>query len=136
MGHIKLAAPVTHVWFSHGVPNKMALILGVTQKKLETVIYFARYLVTKIIDDKKEATLAGIVTKKELAIKEIEVELAAKMHEVENTSQKEIAKLRKTEEKKDKLDFKIQKLENDSKKELAKIKSVYSQKATNLDIKV
>jgi DNA-directed RNA polymerase subunit beta' len=55
MGHIKLAAPATHVWFAHGVPNKMALILGITQKKLETVIYFARYLVTNVNQDKKKS---------------------------------------------------------------------------------
>ena len=135
MGHIKLAAPVTHVWFSHGVPNKMALILGITQKKLETVIYFARYLVTKILEDKRVTTLASINTKKEQAIKDIEVELSSKMHELENASQKEIAELRKTEEKKDKLDFKIQRLENNLKKELAKIKSGYNQKTTSLDSK-
>ena len=135
MGHIKLAAPVTHVWFAHGVPNKLALILGVTQKKLETVIYFARYLVTKIIDEKRVTTLENLNAKKEQALKDIEVELTSKVHEMEVASQKEVAVLRKSEEKKEKLDFKIQRIENDLKKEIAKIKSVSNQKTANMETK-
>ena len=135
MGHIKLAAPVTHVWFAHGVPNKLALILGVTQKKLETVIYFARYLVTKVIEDKRVSTLLSINEKKEVAIKEIEVELNTKLNEMEVASQKEVAELRKTEEDKGKLDFKVQRYDDKLKKNMAKLKSIYSQKTANLEAK-
>ena len=46
MGHIELACPVAHIWFFKGVPNKMALLLGVSPKALERVIYFAAYIVT------------------------------------------------------------------------------------------
>ena len=45
MGHIDLAVPVSHIWYSKGVPNNISLILGITSKELETVIYFARYIV-------------------------------------------------------------------------------------------
>jgi len=57
MGHIKLASPVVHIWFSHGVPNQLSLILGVPAKKLSSVIYFSRYAVLSIDDDKKAETL-------------------------------------------------------------------------------
>ncbi len=47
MGHISLAAPVSHIWYSKGTPNKMSLILGISPKELESVLYFARYIVTE-----------------------------------------------------------------------------------------
>jgi len=45
MGHILLAAPVAHIWYSKGTPNKMSLIIGISPKELESVLYFARYIV-------------------------------------------------------------------------------------------
>jgi len=51
MGHIKLAAPVSHVWFFKGTPSKLSHILDITPKALENVVYFASYLVTKIDKD-------------------------------------------------------------------------------------
>ncbi|WP_320045775.1 DNA-directed RNA polymerase subunit beta' [uncultured Ilyobacter sp.] len=45
MGHINLAAPVSHIWYSKGTPNKMSLVLGISPKELESVLYFARYIV-------------------------------------------------------------------------------------------
>ena len=47
MGHISLAAPVSHIWYSKGTPNKMSLIIGLSPKELESVLYFARYIVTE-----------------------------------------------------------------------------------------
>ena len=47
MGHIQLATPVSHIWYSKGTPNKMSLIIGLSPKELESVLYFARYIVTE-----------------------------------------------------------------------------------------
>ena len=47
MGHIDLAAPVAHIWYSKGTPNKMSLLLGLSTKELESVLYFSRYVVTE-----------------------------------------------------------------------------------------
>ncbi len=132
MGHIKLASPVTHVWFAHGVPNKLAIILGVTQKKLETVIYFARYLVTSYDKDKKQEVIDRIKSKKEADLKAISDELNQKLQETELHFAEIIATAKKDEANEKKLTFKIDKINNDLRKELAKIKSVYSQKETNL----
>jgi DNA-directed RNA polymerase, beta' subunit len=46
MGHIKLATPIAHIWYSKGTPNKMSLLLGISTKELESVLYFSRYIVT------------------------------------------------------------------------------------------
>ena len=45
MGHIKLAAPVSHIWYFKGIPTRMGLILELTPKDLERVLYFANYIV-------------------------------------------------------------------------------------------
>ncbi len=46
MGHIELAAPIAHIWYFKGIPSRVALILDVSSKNLERVIYFAAYIVT------------------------------------------------------------------------------------------
>ena len=54
MGHIELAAPVAHIWYFKGIPSRIALMLDVSPKALEKVIYFASYIVT----DKGTSTLS------------------------------------------------------------------------------
>ena len=45
MGHIKLAAPVSHIWYFKGIPSRMGLILDISPRTLEKVLYFASYIV-------------------------------------------------------------------------------------------
>lgn len=46
MGHIELAAPVSHIWYFKGIPSRMGLILDISPRLLEKVLYFAAYIVT------------------------------------------------------------------------------------------
>ncbi|MBR3132920.1 MAG: DNA-directed RNA polymerase subunit beta' [Clostridia bacterium] len=46
MGHIELAAPIAHIWYFKGIPSRIALILDISPRNLEKVIYFASYIVT------------------------------------------------------------------------------------------
>ncbi len=46
MGHIELAAPVTHIWYFKGIPSRMGLVLDMSPRALEEIIYFASYVVT------------------------------------------------------------------------------------------
>ena len=48
MGHIELAAPVTHIWYFKGVPSRLGYLLDLAPKDLEKIIYFAAYLITKV----------------------------------------------------------------------------------------
>ncbi|MDE6195652.1 MAG: DNA-directed RNA polymerase subunit beta', partial [Erysipelotrichaceae bacterium] len=52
MGHIELAAPVAHIWYLRGIPSRMALLLDVTPKQLEEVVYFVSWIVTDPKDTK------------------------------------------------------------------------------------
>ena len=45
MGHIELAAPVSHIWYFKGIPSRMGLVLDMSPRALEEVIYFASYVV-------------------------------------------------------------------------------------------
>lgn len=128
MGHIKLASPVAHVWYSHGVPNKMSLLLGIPQKKLETVIYFARYLVTEINHEAKDKVLADIKKAKEEEAESIKKELGEKLSSIEDEYAANIKGIKESAKDKAKVEFQIEKLENDYKKEKAKMKSIFTQK--------
>jgi len=78
MGHIKLAAPVAHIWFLRGVPSKIATVLGVSLTELERVIYFAGYIVMKVNDDLKAE-----------AMKRVESEFKSKMKNAKNETEQE-----------------------------------------------
>ncbi|CAC9931162.1 DNA-directed RNA polymerase, beta' subunit [Aedoeadaptatus nemausensis] len=54
MGHIELAAPVSHIWYFKGIPSRMGLVLDVSPRALEKVLYFASYIVTRVDDDVTE----------------------------------------------------------------------------------
>ena len=60
MGHIQLAAPVAHIWFMRGVPSAMSLLLGMTVKNIERVVYFASYVILAVDETKKEQFLADL----------------------------------------------------------------------------
>ncbi len=75
MGHIELAAPVAHVWFSKGIPSRLALLLDISPRNLERVLYFAQYIVTSVDDRARDEIVRRLregltqrVSKKEVAL--------------------------------------------------------------------
>ncbi len=54
MGHITLAAPVTHLWYLRNTPSPISVILDIPQKELESVVYFTKYLVTSVNNDRRK----------------------------------------------------------------------------------
>ena len=60
MGHISLAAPVAHIWFMRGTPSAISLLLDITVKNIEKVVYFATYLITEAKDDEIAKTLEAL----------------------------------------------------------------------------
>ncbi len=57
MGHIKLAAPVSHIWFLRGVPSSMGLVLDLSVQELEKIVYFSAYIITEVNEKNKEDAL-------------------------------------------------------------------------------
>ena len=60
MGHIQLAAPVSHIWFLKGVPSKIGLALGMSPQDLEKVIYFSSYIILEVDKGEKERVLSQL----------------------------------------------------------------------------
>jgi DNA-directed RNA polymerase subunit beta' len=60
MGHIELAAPVSHIWFLRGLPSKIGTALDSSVQALEKVIYFASYLITDVNEEAKEQTIEQV----------------------------------------------------------------------------
>ncbi|CAG0999525.1 DNA-directed RNA polymerase subunit beta' [Anaerolineae bacterium] len=71
MGHIELAAPVAHVWYTRRVPSYMGLLLDVSRRNLDRVLYFAQYVITYIDEEARSRALKRI--EEELARQETEV---------------------------------------------------------------
>jgi len=82
MGHIELAAPVTHIWFVKSVPSRLGLLLDLAPRKLESVIYFARYIVISIEEE--------ACRKK---IQQVEEEIAQRIAEEEERINREVEEL-------------------------------------------
>ncbi|HEY4726073.1 MAG TPA: DNA-directed RNA polymerase subunit beta', partial [Actinomycetota bacterium] len=60
MGHIELAASVTHIWYFKGVPSRLGYLLDLAPKDLEKIIYFAAYLITSVDADARHRDLATV----------------------------------------------------------------------------
>ncbi|WP_300682239.1 DNA-directed RNA polymerase subunit beta' [Nocardioides sp.] len=63
MGHIELAAPVTHIWYFKGVPSRLGYLLDLAPKDLEKVIYFAAYMITSVDEDARHRDLPSLENK-------------------------------------------------------------------------
>ncbi|BDZ56940.1 DNA-directed RNA polymerase subunit beta' [Barrientosiimonas humi] len=72
MGHIELAAPVTHIWYFKGVPSRLGYLLDLAPKDLEKVIYFAAYMITSVDEEQRHADLPSLEAQIEVEKKEIE----------------------------------------------------------------
>jgi len=74
MGHITLAAPVTHLWYLRNTPSPIGVILDVPQKDLESVVYFTKYLITSVDDSKRKEALENLASYSKKRIDQIEVD--------------------------------------------------------------
>ena len=63
MGHIELAAPVTHIWYFKGVPSRLGYLLDLAPKDLEKVIYFAAYMITEVDEEAREEDMPQLEKK-------------------------------------------------------------------------
>ena len=72
MGHIELAAPVTHIWYFKGVPSRLGYLLDIAPKDLEKVIYFAAYMITSVDDEARHRDLSSLEAKIDVERKQLE----------------------------------------------------------------
>ncbi|WP_342659610.1 DNA-directed RNA polymerase subunit beta' [Rhodococcus ruber] len=71
MGHIELAAPVTHIWYFKGVPSRLGYLLDLAPKDLEKIIYFAAYVITAVDDELRHNELSTLEAEMEVEKKSV-----------------------------------------------------------------
>ncbi|MFZ1770409.1 MAG: DNA-directed RNA polymerase subunit beta' [Caldilinea sp.] len=82
MGHIELASPVSHIWYVKGVPSRLGLLLNISPRHLERVLYFAQFIITNVNEDARSR-----------AIQRHERELQMRLQRIEAEVQEELGKL-------------------------------------------
>jgi DNA-directed RNA polymerase subunit beta' len=82
MGHIELAAPVTHIWYFKGVPSRLGYMLDIAPKELEKVIYFAASIVTSVDDARRHRDLPDLEAAISKEIAKIESERDQRIDEI------------------------------------------------------
>jgi len=127
MGHISLATPVAHVWFFKANPSKLATLLDLSPRNLESVIYFSSFIVTGIDGSKRASAITKIekdlISEKEL-LKE-EMDLKIKDLELTKGAELQSKKGISAEEALNKLQGQIQKIKNSYQEKEADLEATY-----------
>lgn len=96
MGHIKLAVPVSHIWFLRGVPSGIGLILDKSVQELEKVVYFASYIIVEVDEKAKQASFEEIEReyKSKLKKQDLTVEEKEELKEARDAAREELKSIR------------------------------------------
>ena len=129
MGHIELAAPVTHIWYFKGVPSRLGYLLDLAPKDLEKVIYFAAYMITKVDEDARHEDLPMLQAAHDREKQELEAALNADVNAISREVEAELARIEaeggKAAEKR--------KLRDNAERQLASVRKRYEREAEHLD---
>jgi len=123
MGHIELAAPVSHIWFFKGVPSRMGYLLDLPSKSLERVLYFASYIVIDVKEEKREKDLSLLAERLEEEIGELETEFKESCREMDKELEEQL------EEEKEALEDRVSEMEAEKTKKCNAIKRELKKKA-------
>lgn len=93
MGHIELAAPVTHIWYFKGVPSRLGYLLDIAPKTLEKVIYFAAHLITWVDEEKRHKDLPELEADIKAEMEDFEKERATRLATRDQEYEKELIEL-------------------------------------------
>ena len=129
MGHIELAAPVTHIWYFKGVPSRLGYLLDLAPKDLEKVIYFAAYMITKVDEEARHEDLPMLQAAHDREKQELEATLNADVNAISREVEAELARIEaeggKAAEKR--------KLRDNAERQLASVRKRYEREAEHLD---
>jgi DNA-directed RNA polymerase subunit beta' len=98
MGHIKLATPVSHIWFLRGVPSRMGMVLNISGPQLERVVYFVSYIVTAVDEEAQKQSLERVEAEYKIKLKQIKSNITDKEEIKEAMDKLRAAKDRAQEE--------------------------------------
>ncbi|MDO8592687.1 MAG: DNA-directed RNA polymerase subunit beta' [bacterium] len=122
MGHIKLEAPVTHIWFLRGTSSKIGLILDLSMQALEKVVYFASFIISDVNEELRAATIEQIKQEYKSKRKAMENDWQRQVNEIKNKKGKLLAQ--------NKSEFEIASVLS---KEISALEKIKNDKLNNLD---
>jgi len=93
MGHIELSAPVAHVWYTRRIPSYLGLLLDISRRNLDRVLYFAQYVVTYVDEDARQKALKRLEEKIFLTEREQAAKINAKIAEVKAGRDRNLAEI-------------------------------------------
>ncbi|HEU5343682.1 MAG TPA: DNA-directed RNA polymerase subunit beta' [Ktedonobacterales bacterium] len=91
MGHIELASPVSHIWYFKGTPSRIGLLLDLSPRNLERILYFAMYVVTEVNDEARELALSGLEESIQRQLQQSEQEVAERIIELQQQRDERMA---------------------------------------------
>src|SRR3990170_6976790 len=94
MGHIELACPVSHIWFAKGIPSRLGLLLDLSPRNLERVLYFSHYIIISVNEGAREKAIEQLNVKYTAEIAKRQGALEAKISDAKDASVEEVNKLR------------------------------------------
>ncbi|MBD3279489.1 MAG: DNA-directed RNA polymerase subunit beta' [Candidatus Pacebacteria bacterium] len=127
MGHINLAAPVVHIWFFKGAPSKLSLLLGMSPRNLNSIIYFSQYVVLTIDPDEKVKVLEKLAINSETALDELKDTAAQEIEVIKTTLKEDQQKLKDKVSNKETLQLKLNELELKAKQNITSVKEQLKQ---------
>jgi DNA-directed RNA polymerase subunit beta' len=98
MGHIELASPVSHIWYFKGTPSRIGLLLDLSPRNLERILYFALYVVTNVNDEARELALGGLEESIQRQLQEADTSVTERILEIQGRRDERVADIERERE--------------------------------------
>jgi len=122
MGHINLAAPVAHIWYFKGAPSKLSLLLDISPKNLNSIIYFSKYIVLALDNEEKAVVLSRLEENQVIALDELKTSIKQEMETVKSQLDQDKKDMKAKVKSKETLKIKLTELELKAKNKLIALK--------------
>jgi DNA-directed RNA polymerase subunit beta' len=122
MGHIGLAAPVVHIWYFKGAPSKLSLLLDISPRNLNSIVYFSQYVVLSVDEDARAETIDNLEESLAIAIDELKESTKEAVAKVKTTLEEDQAKIKEKVSNKETLELKLEELKLKAKQRMATLK--------------
>mgnify|MGYP000897920000 FL=1 len=93
MGHIELAAPVAHIWYTRRIPSYLGLLLDISRRNLDRVLYFAQYIITYVDDDGRQKALKRLEDEISLSERELIAKVNGEIAETKKQRDRELKEI-------------------------------------------
>src|SRR5271170_708007 len=84
MGHIELASPVSHIWYFKGTPSRLSLLLDISPRELEKILYFAQHIVTEVNDVERKKSIERLDKDEQLRYASLDEEYQKERYAIEH----------------------------------------------------